>query len=80
MRYLIISFPYYLGTPITTDFRLIAFSIAFFRKLIYSEIYVIDNDIGEFIFSYRKQRQRQQKSAFSTIRGIAGLVFKIVRV
>jgi len=60
MRYIIHVFPLHIVKPITTDFKLIAFCIAFLIRLIYSAVYVIDCDTGELIFSTRKKRSAKQ--------------------
>jgi hypothetical protein len=73
MRYIIFAFPLYPGTPITTDFKLIAYGIAFFKRLIYSEVYVIDNDTGEYIFFYCRDKQQHAREYFFLIREMADL-------
>ena len=73
MRYIIVAFPFCPGTPITTDFKCIAYVIAFLKRLMYSEVYAIDNDTGEYIFFYCRNKQQHEREYFSFIREIAGL-------
>lgn len=56
MRYIILAFPFNLAPPVATDFRLIAYLIAFCRRLFYPEVYVFDKDCGKFICMYCKKK------------------------
>jgi len=51
MRYIIFIFPFNMALPIATDFRLIAYIIAYLKSFFYKEVYIFDNDAKELIFS-----------------------------
>jgi len=68
MRYIIFAYPFSMMKPIATDFRLIAYSIAFFKSIFYTEVYVFDNDKKGFIFSkgLKPSPQKLQEKAKTT--------------
>ncbi len=66
MRYIIFVYPFSMMKPIATDFRLIAYIIAFYKSIFYTDLYVFDDDKKVFIFSKGslslQQLQDQAKS------------------
>jgi hypothetical protein len=52
MRYSVISFPLRFGRPVSSDFRLLAYAIAWIRKTVCSEVYIIDTDTGDCVDHY----------------------------
>jgi len=59
MRYIIFVFPFCLAKPIATDFRLIAYLIAFLKSIFYPQVYIYYRDMGEFIYSKCPKRDSQ---------------------
>ncbi len=79
MRYIILSFPFYPQSATSTDFRLIAFGIAFFRRFFHPEVYVVDTDTGEYIFLYRKHYNPGKKPFLAPVKEMADFVAKRVK-
>jgi hypothetical protein len=52
MRYIVFEVPFLLKKAISTEFRLIAFIIAVFRRLAGKDVYVYDIEDGEFIINW----------------------------
>ncbi|MCP4714590.1 MAG: hypothetical protein GY868_05680 [Deltaproteobacteria bacterium] len=55
MRYVIFSLPFYLRSPQTTDFRVVALFLAQVRRLLYPQVCVFDSDTGEYLAVYLKR-------------------------
>ena len=79
MRYIILSYPFYQQTATATDFRLIAFCIAFFRRVFQPEVYVVDTDTGDYIFLYRKHYSVKKKPFLAPVKEMADFVAKRVK-
>ncbi len=52
MRYVVIVVTFRFEIPIQTDFRLIAYIMAFFKSITCREVYIFDNDMDNYIYSY----------------------------
>ena len=52
MRYIVFEVPFLLKKAISTEFRLIAFIIAVFRRLAGKDVYVYDIEDGELIINW----------------------------
>ncbi len=64
MRYMIIVFPFSAGKPVVTDFRLVAYCVAFFRSFMYSEVSVFDNDSGRYLLRIIRAKDNWQDSLY----------------
>jgi hypothetical protein len=72
MKYIIISYKDFLVDPISTDFKLIAYMIAFLRSFYFEAVYIFDSETDELIYSnecrsllqrhyYRELETRERK-------------------